>query len=72
MIEKRVKKEIDKIIKEVWLDDICIDYGKGMLIKEASLQCSLYHHLQIRLAELLQDNNLYIYPEFYFMFSIKF
>ena len=66
MINKDIKKEIDKIIKNVWLHEICDDYGKGKLIKEASLQCSLYHHLQIKLAEILQENNLYIYPEFYF------
>ena len=42
MIKKSVKKEIDKIIKEVWLTDICKEYGRGGLIKEASLQCSLY------------------------------
>ena len=34
-----------------------------MLIKEASLQCSLYHHLQMRLTDILYENNLYIYPE---------
>lgn len=66
MIKKHIKKEIDKIIKEIWLNDVCNDYGKGLLIKEASLQCSLYHHLQNALASLLQENNLYIYPEFYF------
>lgn len=31
-----------------------------------SLQCSLYHHLQNELNPLLQQNQLYIYPEFYF------
>lgn len=66
MIKKSVKKEIDKIIKEVWLNDICKDYGKGSLIKEASLQCSLYHHLQNEMDSILEENNLYIYPEFYF------
>ncbi len=66
MIKLSIKKEIDKIIKEVWLDEICNDYGKGKLIKEASLQCSLYHHLQVKLENILQENNLYIYPEFYF------
>lgn len=66
MIKKSVKKEIDRIIKEVWLNDICKEYGRGGLIKEASLQCSLYHHLQNRLGFILQENNLYIYPECYF------
>ena len=66
MIKKSVKIEIDKIIKDVWLEDICEDYGNGLLIKEASLQCALYHHLRLRLADILEKNNLYIYPEFYF------
>lgn len=66
MIKKNVKKEIDKIIKEVWINDICKDYGRGSLIKETSLQCSLYHHLQNEMDSILEENNLYIYPEFYF------
>lgn len=37
MIKKNIKKETDKIIKEVWLNNICKDYGKGRLIKEANL-----------------------------------
>ena len=66
MIRKSVKKQIDKAIKEVWLHEICTDYGNGFLIKEASLQCSMYHHLLNRLAPLLQENQLYIYPELHF------
>ncbi len=66
MIKKSVKKEIDKIIKEVWLTDICKEYGRGGLIKEASLQCSLYHHLQNKLGSLMKENNLFLYPECYF------
>lgn len=66
LIKKKVKKDIDKNIKEVWLNEICEDYGKGMLIKEASLQCSFYHHLIHRLTSILEENNLYIYPEVYF------
>lgn len=66
MIKKSVKKEIDKIIKEVWITDICKAYGNGELLKEASLQCSLYHYLRMRLDSILKENNLYIYPEFYF------
>lgn len=66
MIRKRVKKQIDKEIKDAWLKEICNDYGKGRLIREASVQCSLYHHLQMRLSNILEENNLYIYPEFYF------
>ena len=66
MIKKSVRKEIDKVIKNVWLNNVCGDYGSGLLIKEASLQCSLYHHLQNELTVILKENDLYIYPEFYF------
>lgn len=66
MVRKSVKKEIDKAIKEIWLNEICSDYANGLLIREASLQCSLYHHLQNRLSEQLRNNHLAIYPEFHF------
>lgn len=66
MITKAIQKEIDKAIKDVWIQDICMEYGKGNLIKEASLQCSMYHHLNNKLSTILEENSLYIYPEFYF------
>ena len=65
MITKAVKREIDRTIKDVWLHDICKDYGDGLLLREASVQCSLYYHLRNRLSGVLQENRLYIYPEFY-------
>ena len=61
-----VREEIDKIIKDVWLNEICVEYGQGYLIREASLQCSLYHHLRNKLDKVMKENNLYLYPEFYF------
>lgn len=66
MVKASVKKTIDNEIKRMWLEDICTDYGNGYLLKEASLQCSIYHHLMNRLGSLLKENNLCIYPEFYF------
>ncbi|MBD5162074.1 MAG: hypothetical protein HDT14_08700 [Oscillibacter sp.] len=66
MIKKAIKKEIDKAIKRIWITEICKDYRERQLILEASLQCSLYHHLRNWLKSLLEENNLYIYPEFYF------
>ena len=66
MVKSDVLKEIDKSIKDIWLTDVCNDYGNGLLLKEASLQCCMYHHLQNRLGTLLKENHLYIYPEFYF------
>lgn len=61
-----VKEKIDKAIKEVWLKEICYEYGVGNLIREASLQCSLYQHLRNKLDAILKENNLCLYPEFYF------
>lgn len=66
MIQNNIKKEIDKTMKDIWLNEICTDYGNGLLIREASFQCSIYHHLRNRLRTLLEENHLYIYPEFYF------
>lgn len=66
MISESVKIEIDRLIKEIWLNDICEDYRRGNLIREASLQNSLYHHIRCHLGSFLEMHNLYIYPEFYF------
>lgn len=56
---------VDQAIKTVWLEEICEDYGNGRLLREASLQSSLYHHLRSHLENVLKDNSLFIYPEFY-------
>lgn len=65
MITKSVRRRIDQAIKNIWLKEICEDYGNGKLLREASLQSSLYHHLRTHLESLLEENNLFIYPEFY-------
>lgn len=65
MVTKTVRREIDRAIKTVWLKEICEDYGSGRLLREASLQCSLYYHLRSHLEQLLIENDLFIYPEFY-------
>lgn len=65
MIAKNVRRKIDQVIKMVWLKEICEDYGNGRLLREASLQSSLYCHLRSHLEDVLRDNNLFIYPEFY-------
>lgn len=66
MVKKNIKKLIDKTIKEVWINEICKDYGNGHFLMEADIQCSLYYHLRRKLSSILEENNLYIYPEFYF------
>lgn len=65
MITKSAKRKIDQVIKSVWLKEICEDYGNGRLLREASLQSSLYYHLRSHLEDVLIENNLFIYPEFY-------
>lgn len=65
MVVKSVRRTIDRAIKMIWLKEICEDYGNGNLLREASLQSSLYHHLRTRLEDVLKANNLFIYPEFY-------
>lgn len=66
MISESIKVEIDRLIKEIWLNDICEDYRRGNLIREASLQSSLYHHIRNRFGSYLEKHSLYVYPEFYF------
>ncbi|MCI9444548.1 MAG: hypothetical protein HFF69_07485 [Oscillospiraceae bacterium] len=65
MITAKARRSIDQAIKQVWLKDIREDYGRGRLLREASLQSSLYHHLRSCLEDVLNDNSLFIYPEFY-------
>lgn len=66
MIKKYVKKEVDKAIKHIWLHQMCDEYGYGYFLLERSIQCSFYHHLRNALQPLLDEHNLYIYPELYF------
>ena len=65
MITKNARLKIDRAIKMIWLKEICEDYGHGRLLREASLQSSLYYHLRSHLEDVLKENNLFIYPEFY-------
>ena len=65
MIRKRVRKEIDRAVKEIWLTDICREYGQGRFLVEADIQCSFYHHLRQRLDPLFAANSLYAFTEFY-------
>lgn len=65
MVVKKIRDKIDRAIKTVWLKEICEDYGKGRLLREASLQSSLYHHLRSHLEDVLEEHDLFIYPEFY-------
>lgn len=64
-MKKTIIKKIDRAIKEVWLEEVCEDYAKDRLLKEASLQCSIYHHLRNRLENILKENDLRIYSEYW-------
>lgn len=66
MINQSTIEEIDRVIKETWLKEIPKDYDASHLLKEASLQCSLYFYLRKKLHNLLEENNLRIYPEYHF------
>lgn len=59
-------KEIDHTIKEIWLNNIAKDYSNHFLLKEDSLKCCFYYHLRRKLATLLKENTLRIYPEYFF------
>lgn len=66
MVPKRVVKQIDRVIKETWIDDIQKDYFSISLLREDSLKCAFYYHLRRKLAGLLEEYNLRIYSEYYF------
>lgn len=66
MVSKKVIKEIDRIIKQIWENNIPKDYFSYYMLREDSLKCCLYYHLRRKLARLLEENNLRIYPEYYF------
>ena len=66
MVDKSIIRLIDKTIKEIWVNEIKNDYDEDYLLKEDSLKNSLYFHIRSTLEDVLRDNNLRIYPEFYF------
>lgn len=66
MIDKSIIVEMDQIIKDIWTNEIIEDYNNDCLLKEDSLKCSLYFHLRKKLEKILEENNLRIYPEYYF------
>ena len=66
MISKELLYQIDYAIKEAWMQDVQKDYASDYMLKEDSLKCCLYYHLRRKLADILEEYNLRIYPEFYF------
>lgn len=66
MLEESILKLIDKAIKEIWVNEVKRDYEEDYLLKEDSLKNSLYYHLRSKLEAVLRENNLRIFPEYYF------
>ena len=65
MAKKSVIKRIDRIIKEVWLNNLKKDYESCHLFKEDTLKSSLYFHVRRKLGtKFLDENNLRIFTEF--------
>jgi len=57
--------KIDKIIKEIWLNNIAQDYAEKYLLKEDCLKNSFYYHLRTRLADVMEEHNIRIFTEYY-------
>lgn len=66
MLSHEVLNTIDRIIKEIWINNVSTDYSDWYMLKEDSLKCCMYYHLRSQLDTLLRENNLRLYPEFYF------
>lgn len=62
----RLLLKLDKIIKEVWNEDIKVDYNNHYLLLEDSLKCAFYYHLRNKLGDgWLKANRLRIVPEYH-------
>ncbi|WP_163581428.1 hypothetical protein [Gracilibacillus saliphilus] len=49
MIKNNVMKEIDLVIKNIWKEDLSIDYDQNYRLKEDSMKNAFYFHLRTRL-----------------------
>lgn len=57
--------QIDKVIKDIWLNGIAKDYAEHHLLKEDCLKNSFYYHLRTRLADVMEEHNIRIFTEYY-------
>lgn len=64
LANSEIAKTIDRVIKEIWMNEIASDYCDGALLKEDTLKNSFYHHLRVKLDDFLKKNRLRIYTEF--------
>lgn len=56
-------KTLDKIIKNIWINNIQTDYGNGLILNEDTLKNTLYFHLRTYFESNTSFKNLYIYTE---------
>ncbi len=54
---------IDKIIKDIWTNNIQQDYNNGLILNEDTLKNALYFHLRTYFEKNSDYNNLCIYTE---------
>ena len=65
MAKKKVKQIIHDCVKQIWMNEIQVDYSSYRLLKEDSLKNAFYHHLRNRLGDtLLEEHDLQIWTEF--------
>ncbi|CRK83032.1 hypothetical protein [Neobacillus massiliamazoniensis] len=65
---KQLQETIDRTIKEVWTEKIPYDYQSHYLLMEDSLKNALYFHLRTKLRNLIDSNNIRIYPEYHYKY----
>ena len=63
-MDKQIIKEIDTVIKSVWINDIKKDYENHSLLMEDTLKNALYFHLRTRLGDLFDKHNIRMFTEF--------
>ena len=65
MVLKSDISKIDRVIKEIWRNNISKDYKFNHLLKEDTLKNSVYYHLRRKLGtKYLEDKSIRIYTEF--------
>jgi hypothetical protein len=65
MIKKSALSKIDRVIKEVWANNISKDYHNFHLLKEDTLKNSFYYHIRRKLGtQFLEENAIRIFTEF--------
>ena len=65
MVKKAELNEIDRVIKQIWKNNIRKDYRSDYLLKEDTLKNSFYYHLRRKLGiRFLESNDIRIFTEF--------